>query len=701
MDEFTQRQLVEILGISQVALTKALKYTNFKLKSVDRASKPVKHYEFDDLPERYRVIIKDKLEIDEDDGVILETKSDISISSRYLSAPRAKQEMAILKCRVVEMYKNRQDDRTVNKWLDGLSIEFDPIQMINRQKLFRWVRSYDDARSRGVSVVDVFLDKRGNKKGSTKLTKEMQEMAVRWIIRTDKRPTISQIYKNMCFAFGDTMPSYDSLYNFIETYKRKNSHLFHFATNPDDYKNKRIPAFGDMSERAKYRNHYWELDGTPADVICSDGRRYVVVGGIDIYSRCPVVIVEERASAASQSRLMAKIIDKYGIPENVVLDNGKDYRSKHFESVCINLGINREFVPPFSGEKKPFIERFFRTLSSQLFEQLEGFSGHSVAGKAEIQARSGYDSKVLSKEKWFSEQKIADKKAKDIFIDKWKIKKENLGLDIALTISAEELQMWCDEYIEKEYKQNIHSGIKTTPVAKWNSCSMPVKGIPDKRALALLLGDATMRKVGKKGISYDGAFYQAVELAGYIGNKVFIMATQNYGEIWVYTEAMMFLCLAIDKDKLGEDRFVVREVRKRSQKIMRDMKKLINLKTELAQFDTTIKNRIEIATATDTQKGVVEPKVTPRIEAVYEAGRELEKKDKEIANKDLRFDFRNKTDGKPTQLKADGKPVFKSFVENFVWHIENKKEDNIKRLRDKYPESWTIAKEEVESKKSA
>ena len=42
-----------------------------------------------------------------------------------------------------------------------------------------------------------------------------------------------------------------------------------------------MPAFGDAPTSAEIEglNYLWELDSTPADAICSDGKRYTIVVG--------------------------------------------------------------------------------------------------------------------------------------------------------------------------------------------------------------------------------------------------------------------------------------------------------------------------------------------------------------------------------------------------------------------------------------
>ena len=60
--------------------------------------------------------------------------------------------------------------------------------------------------------------------------------------------------------------------------------------------------------------------------------------------------------------------------------------------------------------------------------------------------------------------------------------------------------------------------------------------------LDLLLGESVIRRVGKKGISYDGCNYAHIDLVEFTGHYVYIMAGQDMGYILVYDENMSFEC---------------------------------------------------------------------------------------------------------------------------------------------------------------
>lgn len=670
--EFTEKVLVDYLKVSQPALFKALKATPFELKEVENSSKKVKHYQLKDLPQRYQDKLKEQ-------GIKAEEKvgqttniSKATFTQKYLLATPVKQKLAILKCKLIEFYMKRDDSLNVQKWLELTlknSLEFDELGHVSVKQLYDWYKKYRDAKAKGTNVVEAFIDSRGAKKGVKALNEEQKETAERYFLKSNK-PVMREVYRNMCHSFGDSMPSYDVLNNYYKEWKKLNPLLYEFSKSPDSAKNKYLVAYGNMSAKAKYRNHYWELDSTPADVICSDGKRYAIIAALDIHTRRVIFHLSETSSAYSISQLLRKAILKLGIPENVVIDNGKDYTSNHFESMCLNLGINMVIVPPFSGECKPHVERVFGTLSRELFEQIPGYIGHNVAQRSEIQARKSFSEKIKSQEKWREEQKLKSDEEKKAWRDAWKLKKENIGLELNLALSADELAGWIDKWNEKMYEQRVHTGIKTSPINKWNSCNSIVKSIPDHRMLDLLLGESVIRRVGKKGIAFDGCQYAHLELIEYTGQHVHIMAPEDMGFVLVYNSKMEFICIAEDLEHMGESRYQVRKARKKSLTLMRKLDAIV--KEAESVDDITIRDRIEDISDVVESKTPTVVKHTEAVDRLIRDSKTIEAKDHVALEDSNRYDFSQKDEeDMPIKLLPSGRPPFKSFYERFLWALEN------------------------------
>jgi len=79
--------------------------------------------------------------------------------------------------------------------------------------------------------------------------------------------------------------------------------------------------------------------------------------------------------------------DHWGMPlvaaENLVVDNGKAFVSRHVLNVCHTMGINVFPAQPYKPTDKPTVERFFRTLREELIMRLPGYKGPDVYSRGE------------------------------------------------------------------------------------------------------------------------------------------------------------------------------------------------------------------------------------------------------------------------------------------------------------------------------
>lgn len=203
------------------------------------------------------------------------------------------------------------------------------------------------------------------------------------------------------------------------------------------------------------------------------------------------------------------------------------------------------------------------------------------------------------------------------------------------------------------------------------------------------------RKVGKRGISYDGCEYAAVDLVEYTGHYVYIMASQDLGVIYVFDESMRFICIAEDRSVLGQDRYAVRKAKKKSQALMKMMDRII--KEAQAIEDATILDRIEAVSDDIKGQTTAVTKRTTTVDALLRESPKIEAKDKEALEKSNKYDFKNKDEeGKPQKVLPSGRPAFTSFVERFIWDLENNMVDeSTNNLANEYPELWEMAKKQA------
>jgi len=592
-------------------------------------------------------------------------KPQSGLSTKYIRASKEAQKEALEKIELVKSYLARDRYVSFEEWSKGKELP-------SRAHFLRWVKDYKEGLKIG-NVVDYFIDSRGRPKGSITLSSEMQEMCERYLLRGDIHPNNKGIYENMRVAFGDTLPSFSTIDRYIQTFKKENAMLIAFAKNPDKAKGKYRAAFGDASAKAKYKNHYWELDGTPADIITADGKRPTIVGAIDVFTRRVVLCVEERSNSYALARNLREGILKLGIPEHVVVDNGRDYASNHFEGVCVNLKINKIEVAPYSGWLKPHIERFFGTMTRELFRQLEGFCGHNVAERQSIQDRLSFEKKIEARNRWRA-QKLNEKS----FVRA--MTKETMPVFIPL--SMEELSYWVNVWNEAVYEQRVHGSLGMSPMQRYTSDITPAQTITDPRQLDVLLGEWIEMSVGKKGIAIkrDGkeALYQHVSLIEYIGERVFVALGADMGEAYIYKADMTPICTAKDASLEGISREAMRQIQRDMRRLESENTKRVKKAEELAQRlkDPTIKDVIE-------QKAK-EMVISPIANIKYP----------------VKMDVQMPNESKKTPATINGRPIFKSDFEALVWAIQNGREDEYSVLIKEQSDVYAMACKEVEYRKN-
>ncbi|MED4207592.1 DDE-type integrase/transposase/recombinase [Neobacillus mesonae] len=123
----------------------------------------------------------------------------------------------------------------------------------------------------------------------------------------------------------------------------------------------------------RHRNQLWQSDikfgpylpigqnGTKKQVylvaIIDDATRFILHGAF--YPTLDSRIIEDSFRNA---------IQKYGVPDAVYFDNGKQYRTKWMSRTCSKLGTRLIYAKPYAAESKGKVERFNRVVDSFLGE---------------------------------------------------------------------------------------------------------------------------------------------------------------------------------------------------------------------------------------------------------------------------------------------------------------------------------------------
>ena len=339
--------------------------------------------------------------------------------------------------------------------------------------------------------------------GVRRLAKKYERRAPRNII--DNTPVLKDIALGMLYEFPHTsaaaierafkarvgehgtapdpsikLPHLRRIQAWREKWVKANAHLFLAHTDPDASRSKDKLAFGDAAAHIHYPNQEWQSDGTLCELMLNDDRRHTLNLTLDVFTRRLIFHVSRTSSAAAVSSGLRKAILKFGTPDNWKSDNGSDYKNAHIDRFMDRMTINHELCPPFSPEKKPFVERAFKTFLHQHVELLAGYLGHNVAERKAIEARKS-------------------------FADRLYKKLRTPGEEVRMNLSPEELQKICDDWAEYSYANEPHGGLDgMTPNQKAAACADMIKYVPDERALDVLLlpvpGKNGIRTVTKKGL---------------------------------------------------------------------------------------------------------------------------------------------------------------------------------------------------------
>ena len=181
-----------------------------------------------------------------------------------------------------------------------------------------------------------------------------------------------------------------------------------------------------------------EADGNLMDVLIVDEDTGEVLGRpygtclIDVYSRCVIsffITMIPFSSATLIEAIKLAVSRSYnefgGVFENLIVDNGCDYKSISIKNICRHLGTHIYFGAPKDPNSKPHVERFFGTLNSQLIHQIPGttFSNHVMKGD-------------------YQSEKYAH-------------------------ITLDKLNEFVSEWLENVYHKSIHKGHKRAPKRVW------------------------------------------------------------------------------------------------------------------------------------------------------------------------------------------------------------------------------------------
>ena len=110
--------------------------------------------------------------------------------------------------------------------------------------------------------------------------------------------------------------------------------------------------------------HSWEQPGQPWKRIDVDfagpfeGSMWLIV---DAHTKWPEVIAMKTTTASKTVAILRSLFARYGIPQQIVSDNGPQFSSEKYRQFCESNGIRHTLVAPYHPSSNGEAERFVQT----------------------------------------------------------------------------------------------------------------------------------------------------------------------------------------------------------------------------------------------------------------------------------------------------------------------------------------------------
>lgn len=529
------------------------------------------------------------------------------------------------------------------------------IDTISKRTLIRWISAKRDSKT-----VRLAVDRGAARKG-----KGVIETAEGGRLRTfilgliAAQPFLSgDAVRTQCRAeFGDRikvvskgvetlidMPPVRTFQHWIARLKADHRVELTKLTNPDLFKSTMKLSGTGALRHVTEPNQLWQIDASPVDALCTDGR-YTIYVCLDIATRRLTLSLSRTPRASAVALLVRKAILAWGLPERIKTDNGTDFVAHDTRRLFAALDIEAELSDAYSPEQKGHVERAIRTFQHAVTPLLPGFVGHSVADRKAIESRKSFAKRLGETEA------------------------ETFGV----SLTGPELQRFADEWANTAYAHRPHDGLnKRTPFQVALASTNPPRMV-DERALDLLLmpvaGKDGKRVVGKWGVEIDRHNYLAGEVLP--GAEVFVrMDPDDMGRAYLFAEdrgAFLGVAQCAELAGIHPQTFVAAQRELQGEVIAERTKAMREEARRIAKGPALIERALEVARR-DAPNVVPLPRrsethSTPQIAAALDAmtprrpqkSKQLEGRAAEL-HRQLAADLEPATPPKVTRLRKEETP---------------------------------------------
>jgi transposase InsO family protein len=138
----------------------------------------------------------------------------------------------------------------------------------------------------------------------------------------------------------------------------------------------------------------WQMD--IVDGVLADGREYKLVSGVDDHFRFWVIAtVVARATGRAVCTAFARALTEYGVPEQVLTDNGKQFTGKYsrprptevlLDRICRKNGTEHLLTKPRTPTTTGKVERWHQTLQNEFLHEQQAPFASLAAAQAAVDA---------------------------------------------------------------------------------------------------------------------------------------------------------------------------------------------------------------------------------------------------------------------------------------------------------------------------
>ncbi len=337
---------------------------------------------------------------------------------------------------------------------------------------------------------------------------------------------------------------------------------------------------------ATRHNECWEMDHTVLDVIVIDevtglpiGRPTLTVA-IDRYSRAipafhigwdapgiQPVIECLRKGISLKEDLIVRVPDLRnpypicGVPDEIVTDNAREFKSKALKQICSRLGIEVSRSPVLKAWYRGRIERVIKTLLHSICHKLPG---------------STFSNFYLR-----SQERVPEKVA---------------------VCTLAELETTITRFIVDIYHVGRHRILNDSPIRLWSASVAlnHMKPLPDPRKLAIVLLLLYFRKPQRQGILLEGLWYDSPQFVTYrttrgVPSIVSVKVDPNdLTRIWYMDPTLNdYLELRVQKSMRQRVQGITLDVHKMARAIQRNNPELLAGEAGISKAYAMIRHSLE------------------------------------------------------------------------------------------------------------